>query len=362
MTKPLIILLLAAAVFAGCTREENPDPGGKGVEVRFTLPQIEQQQDPQSEQKHGSPQTHAHTQAYESALHAGNAVRNPQLPTTRALLDERATVRVVAYKAATGVTTPQSANYVADQTYVADAAGQLTPCTVNADGSFAAAAPGAALRLIAGRYDFFAITPALPLDAARTATDIPNGVDYATSRTAGVAVLPAENTKTVALTQLQRQCARIILVVQKDPEYTSLNLLQVDGAAGKQGVVLDRLAPTLNGAVLGATLTQGTGTAGNTLVFPATKFTQTDATQVTLTTCVLPKTATDVTLGYDLILGKLVSGTQTNTQMSLSGTVPAVSLRAGSSYRFILTVSPTSAILSVDTWDQGGNPDNELGN
>lgn len=357
MTKPLILLLLTATLLAGCSREEIPVPGSKGVEICFRLLQVEQPKDPMG----GSPQSSADTKAYTSAPHAEQAARNLHAPATRALLGDRTTVRVVAYKAVSGVTTPQGANYVAEQTYVADASGQLTPCTVNADGSFAAAAPGAALRLIAGDYDFFAITPALPLDATRTAADVPNGVDYATSRTAAVAVLPVENTKTVALTQLQRQTARIILVVKKDPSYTSLNQLQVDATAGKQGVVLDRLAPALTGVVLGAPLTQGTGATGSKLVFPAAKFTQTDATELTLTTCVLPKTTSDVALSYDLILGRLFAGNQSNTQLSLSGTVPAVGLIAGNSYRFILTISPTGAILSVDGWDAGGNPDNELG-
>lgn len=336
MTKPLILLLLTATLFVGCSQEETPDPGRRGVEVRFTLPQIEQQ----SAQKH----------------------ETPQLPATRALLGDRTTVRVVAYKAATGVTTPQETNYVAEQTYVADASGALTPCTVKADGSFAAPAPAQALWLIAGEYDFFATTPALPLDATHTMTDVPNGVDYATSRTAGIAVLPVDDTKNVALTQLQRQTARILLLVQKDPGYTALNLLQVDAAAGKRGVVLEGLAPTQSGATLGATLTPGTGAAGNKLTFPAAAFTQTDPTQLTLTTYVLPKTAADIPLSYDLVLGKLVSGSQKNTQKTITGTVPSITFAAGGSYRLILTVGATSAILSVDQWQTGGNPDNSLGN
>ena len=136
------LLLCMAALLAGCSKDPAAGPEGGVVTVSFAAPAIGQETGAQ-------------------IASAASQAQNGQSPGTRAALAENTTVRVVAFTAATG--NPVQANYVAEQTYYMSG-GKLVPCTVDDNGSFVAVAPDAKMELERGSYDFYAITPALPLN------------------------------------------------------------------------------------------------------------------------------------------------------------------------------------------------------
>ncbi len=101
------------------------------------------------------------------AVSGFSASVQPQVrPDSRAAaesLSAGSTVRVAAYKRrASGATAD-----IAQDTYVSEAAyevqedGSLKPCAVDSEGKVTSSA-GDAMRLSAGAYDFYALTPALP--------------------------------------------------------------------------------------------------------------------------------------------------------------------------------------------------------
>lgn len=325
-------VLLAASVLAGCSKEPAPAPEpGERMAVHFTLPGIE-----------GKPEVASAAEA----------------PQTKAALDEYATVRIVAYRHAAG--TPSADNYIAEQTYAADAAGALSPCKVDASGNFQSFDASAALMLPGGTYDFYAVTPALPL-GNRTTVSVQHGVDYATSVTdnggAGftfsLSDLPASN---VTLTTLQRQCAKIELVVMRDASFAGMTSLVVNPQGS--GVTLSSLSTSPLAAGIGAALTPTPSPlpAAKYNVAPA-RFTQSDATTARTTVYVLPKVAAD--LGISFALKYTLNKVETNK--TVSGKVSGIALDPGGSYRFTLTLSSPGATLTVTDWIDGGTQDNDMG-
>ena len=161
--------------------------------------------------------------AANTPLDAANASYNPAVtPQSRAAaektfvpLGEDVTVRIVAFKAGEQKN-PATENFVAQQVY-AVSSGSLIPGTVDADGKFTAS-DALRMELLPGRYDFYAITPALPLHDDLTTVDVPNGVDYAVSATLGVTVETDDYTKafSLKLNELDRKCVRIICVKPTD--------------------------------------------------------------------------------------------------------------------------------------------------
>ena len=98
------------------------------------------------------------------------------LPVTRAALATGTTVRVIAYKS--GDSNPATENYANECAYYWNGT-KLVPCRVDANGNKTADLPDWAMTLLPGTYDFYAVSPALPLAADKTklATAIANGVD-----------------------------------------------------------------------------------------------------------------------------------------------------------------------------------------
>lgn len=329
----LVAMSLATLMLAGCNKEPAPTPEpGERMAVHFLLPGIE-----------GQPVVAA----------APKGLR------TRAALSRYVTVRIVAYRHGSG--TPSADSYVTEQTYVADAAGALTPCTVNTAGDYVADNASAALMLPGGTYDFYAITPALPLSSDHTSVSVSHGVDYATSVTdnggtgfsLSLSDLPA---KSITLKTLQRQCAMIELVVTRDASYTAMTALSVnpDGS----GVRLSSLSTAPMSAVVGAALVPTPNpSAVSSFTLAPTAFTQTNTTTASGMVYVLPKVAADLGLSFDLQY--TLSGTVTTK--SISGKVSGIVLDAGGSYRFTLTLSAPGATLTVTDWVDGGTQDNDMG-
>lgn len=132
--------------------------------------------------------------------------KNAELPATRAVaLEDSVTVRIIAYRKANN--NPSSDNYVEDLAYVMRS-GSLVPCTVDENGNYKADSDSR-MRLEAGDYDFYAITPALPLGGDKVQVSVTHGIDYAFSVTPSFEV--AANTKpvTVTLKTLERQCSQL---------------------------------------------------------------------------------------------------------------------------------------------------------
>lgn len=317
MIECLALCTAALTLAGGCS--ENPsgeDDGRPRVTVGFTAPDIEPAE--------------------------GAAASVSDAPGTKAALAENTTVRVLVYSPNTD--NPQTSAYITEQTYYMKG-GKLVPCTVNADGSFKAANPDGELSLPATRYDFFAVTPALPVSADHiTLANVPNGADLAKSATLNVAV---DRDRTVTLTRLVRQCAKIDLVVQNAAGNTSLTALSV--TANGNGVVLSNLADKQNADLkTGTVLTPASGTSSLT-VTPAS-FTQVNATKATAGVAVLPRLgATRLQLSFDVTY--TISGT--TTRSTFTGSVGNLALERGKSYTVTLTMKQSGATLVITDWENG---------
>ena len=314
------LLLCMAALLAGCSKDPAGEPGspqGGVVTVSFAAPAIGQETGAQ-------------------IASAASQAQNGQSPATRAALAENTTVRVVAFTAATG--NPAQANYVAEQTYYMSG-GSLLPCTVNADGSFKAVAPDAKMELERGSYDFYAITPALPLGSDKATVSVPHKVDYAASATKGVTV---DASKTYTLTQLDRKCVRVTFVIKKSANFTELTALSVTPSGA--GLSMPNL-PAAQSVKMGADIPAAAGS--ETLTVPASAFTNTDATTATTATAatvLLPLAAADILLTCDLTY---TTATGSSRQTSFSSTAKNLALEKGKHYTFTLTIYPFDVSFTV---------------
>ena len=126
-------LLAAVTLLLGCSKEPLDAPGGKGspVLVEFSVAGLE------------------------DMLPAAQGI-----PGTKAALANNTTVRVIAYKQASG--NPLQANYVANQAYYWNGS-KLMPCSVDANGNKRADVLSQMFIQAGVSYDFYAVMPALPL-------------------------------------------------------------------------------------------------------------------------------------------------------------------------------------------------------
>ena len=311
------LLLCMAALLAGCSKDPAGEPGspqGGVVTVSFAAPAIGQETGAQ-------------------IASAASQAQNGQSPGTRAALAENTTVRVVAFTAATG--NPAQANYVAEQTYYMSG-GKLVPCTVDDNGSFVAVAPDAKMELERGSYDFYAITPALPLGSDKATVSVPHKVDYAASATKGVTV---DASKTYTLTQLDRKCVRVTFVIKKSANFTELTALSVTPSGA--GLSMPNL-PAAQSVKMGADIPAAAGS--ETLTVPASAFTNTDATTATAATVLLPRSAADILLTCDLTY---TTATGSSRQTSFSSTAKNLALEKGKHYTFTLTIYPFDVSFTV---------------
>ena len=311
------LLLCMAALLAGCSKDPAGEPGspqGGVVTVSFAAPAIGQETGAQ-------------------IASAASQAQNGQSPGTRAALAENTTVRVVAFTAATG--NPAQANYVAEQTYYMSG-GKLVPCTVDDNGSFVAVAPDAKMELERGSYDFYAITPALPLNEDKATVSVAHKVDYAASATKGVTV---DASKTYTLTQLDRKCVRVTFVIKKSANFTELTALSVTPSGA--GLSMPNL-PAAQSVKMGADIPAAAGS--ETLTVPASAFTNTDATTATAATVLLPLAAADILLTCDLTY---TTATGSSRQTSFSSTAKNLALEKGKHYTFTLTIYPFDVSFTV---------------
>ena len=98
-------------------------------------------------------------------------------------------------------------------TYLVDEEGFLLPCVVDAEGK-QTIGTSQEMTVLAGVYDFYAVSPARPLtkvDGKQQITGIPHQEDVMTSFVWGVAVSQAS--RQVSLQAFQRKCAQVVFEV-----------------------------------------------------------------------------------------------------------------------------------------------------
>lgn len=280
-------------------------------------------------------------------------------PSTRAdaaePLDEGVTVRVVAYRR-TG-TNADIANdrYVADKTYVAvkeNDAIVLKACSIADDGTVTEDA-SACMRLRVGTYDFYAVTPALKLDADhRKVVAVNHGVDYAASLTENVAVAiqPGDAAQPVSLTTLDRKCTRLHFSISRSHQ----NVLK----AVFNSVKLDKIAQAPASPLLGADIAEGANTGS--YEFPAGTFAELNEASDFLssgTDEVLPKSKAPFELAMNVSFNEAVA-------KELKAEIPALSFVPGYQYCFGLRLKGNMLELTLQVTDWNVDPewDTEVGN
>ncbi len=229
--------------FAGCgDRGEGLGDPREGVAIAFSLDCGALSASVGAAQTGLPAQTGQTAQLTRTAAQA-SAQTAQTAPATRAAVPiaNGTTVRIVALHAgdALGSTPAASATYYVTGEETADGhlRAVLAPCSVTNDpatGAVTACTADASkvMRLRAGEYDFYAISPALPLKSDGKSVDIYHAMDFAASATAGVTVksdgstvypdpmnaAPATKTGAIGsgaieLQTLERKCSQLVFTV-----------------------------------------------------------------------------------------------------------------------------------------------------
>ena len=144
------------------------------------------------------------------------------LPITRSTeavsLPVGSTIRIAAYHLGELGEVTASADFsvtapTVEATFVVGVEGDLVPCQVDESGK-QIAGKGEEMRIPAGRYDFYAVSPARPLtqvDGKWQVTDIPHQEDVMTSFVRGVEV--SQVARVVTLRAFRRKCAQVVFEV-----------------------------------------------------------------------------------------------------------------------------------------------------
>lgn len=330
MKKALFILLLAVAT--GCHEADAPGvPDSDLVTVRFAL---------------------------------SGGIGAEVSPVSRAgapvHLDEDVTVRVLAFRRRIVGSAPAAAADIEADTYAGEATYKvvkkqiepttgedpefdyvLVPCNVYANGvadSTSTTKP-AELRLRADTYDFYALTPAVEVDAARKVS-IGHGVDYAASCTPDIKLSAATNPASVDLVTLDRKCSQISFSVVRLAE----NVKTVD----IKSVTFSEISESPLSAVLCQALVPGANTGS--YVFEKEVFTPADTTKYNFkgADVVLPKTAAKFKLAMSVEFNGSGKDSAPEAEM------PELSFEPGKQYAFILKLKGDAFVLSfvVLDWDE----------
>ncbi len=264
------------------------------------------------------------------------------------------TVRVVAYQRQPGalsvpvdysVTAP-----TAQATYVVNADGTLTQCTVDANGKKTDGTPEL-FYVYKGTYDFYAVSPARPLvlDGAKyQIKGLQRNEDVMTSIGTGMTVTVSN--ATVTLETFVRKCARVVFKVipaastkigltkltAKSVELSSMSAESGSIPAGKAEAIIPTAASTV--------------TFSNFIAVPSAddpkKLGLTQATNL-----VLPKSNTSI--GVRVTLDYQDENDTAVKEKTLQATLDAMAFEAGKSYVVSLTVDNNSSALNwtVSDWN-----------
>lgn len=264
------------------------------------------------------------------------------------------TVRVVAYQRQPGalnvpvdysVTPP-----TAQATYVVNADGTLTQCTVDANGKKTDGIPEL-FYVYKGTYDFYAVSPARPLvlDGAKyQIKGLQRNEDVMTSIGTGMTVTVSN--ATVTLETFVRKCARVVFKVipaastkiglkkltAKSVELSSMSAESGSIPAGKAEAIIPTAASTV--------------TFSNFIAVPSAddpkKLGLTQATNL-----VLPKS--NASIGVRVTLDYQDENDTAVKEKTLQATLDAMAFEAGKSYVVSLTVDNNSSALNwtVSDWN-----------
>ena len=338
--KKAFIIWLALAVASGCSKADGPAPDTGGTEVGFSLAGV-------SAEVSSSGAVSSVSRAGASGLSSGGATR--AIPEN---LAPGSTVRVLAYtrRAAGAAADIERDTYVAEATYRVKDDYSLEPCVVDGMTGVATGTAGASpMRLRAGAYDFYALTPALSLTGHKEAS-VAHGTDYACSLTAACAVATRQDvsTQTVVLATLERKCSRLAFSITRKAENVAKAVIN--------SVELSGIARSPAAALLCENLPTGTNDGG--YEFPQGTFVQgAEPYQYSGTDEVLPKSDA----AFDLQMS--VTFNEADRATDLQATVPAMAFDPGKRYNFDLSLQGGFIVLTlqVTPWNVGPVWDTSVG-
>ena len=306
VTTALSALLAGGLLLAGCSEEAAEAPAAGTVSLNFSVDGIEEMQ-----------------------------------PVSRAMLATNTTVRVIAYKS--GGSTPSKDAYVADQAYYWSGS-SLLPCTVDENGMNPVFA-SQLMELPAGAYDFYAISPALPLNESKTTVSVDNGIDYATSVTASRTLDLQAPVVILRLAELQRRCVQVRFVVKKEDSALSSGKIVV------HEIRVEGLADVQDEATVGGDLTPSSA-GSQSLTLAAGDFSGDELGHRLETVFFgLPIAGAKLTLTLDLTLN--------GVRQTLSGGLNGLTLEKGKSYTLTTSIAYThDSGFTIDAWAEsdGNNP------
>ncbi|MDE5815491.1 MAG: hypothetical protein K2H42_04290, partial [Alistipes sp.] len=227
----------------------------------------------------------------------------------------------------------------------------IKPCTVAADGTGTLDEAGR-LRLAAGTYDFYAITPALPLRSDNRSVEVGHGIDYASAPTLAVEVerQPSGTAQTVELDVLERRCSKL--------NFTISRLHPNVDKAVFNSVKLGRIADAPVTPLLNAALALGANTGEYT--FPSDTFAE------------LNESTKYLSAGYDEVLPKNKGTFDLSMNVTfndgdptdLTAEVPELAFVPGYQYNFNLKLigNLIELELIVTSWVDVPGWDTEFGN
>ena len=319
--KRVSILILALVALCGCSKKENSISAGDGTELGFALAGV-------------STEVLLSGQASVSSKGDVRDVVRAGTDLVGENLEAGVTVRVLAYQRRDGGVAADIEQdlFVEEATYQVQDDGSLKACTVNASGEVTATT-GPAMRLRAGVYDFYALTPALPLIEYKRVS-VAHGTDYACSLTAGCGITVQEPTvvQTVELSVLERRCSQINFSITRKAENVAEAVIESAELSG--------IGRSPAEAVLCQPLP--TGTNDGTYVFPPSIFKQeAEPYRYSGTDEVLPKS----NAAYDLAMKVVFNGA--DEASALQATIPAMAFDPGKRYNFNVSLQGDFIVLSL---------------
>lgn len=265
---------------------------------------------------------------------SGVAIKAESETITRASVPENlaagTTVRVLAYKRKGSTANMATDTYMGENTYVADASGNLSACVTDDQGVLKSGT-ATQLYLRSDTYDFYAVTPAVKLINGQAVVD--NGMDYAVSFTGGKALAATGNAQ-VTLETLERKCSMISFSVTRNTD----NIASIT----VQQLALNYITRgPLNTGVTGDINLTGAST-DYPLVLGSSAFQSgTEAYQKYVNRIVLPKTSSGFRLEFKLYFN---SATAIST---LTADVSAMAFEKGKRYDFRLVLKGESVQLTL---------------
>ena len=302
--KRLLILTWMLVAACGCSRSEDPVPmGADQVALQFTLSGISADVVPTSE-----------TKASSERLATGT------------------TIRIAAYLRAGADADLTQDKYVTEATYVVQEDGSLVPCAVDANGVSTGTAGATTMYLRQGVYDFYTLTPALPLTDHKE-VNVNHGDDYAYSLTPACSIAPGVGTQNVTLTMLERQCSELSFSVTRQFDHiTSVDI---------RSVRLGRIAQAPATAMLCNALPLGAN-SGEHLLSHET-FTQgAEPYQAFGADETLPKSKAPFDLSMEVVFNGAANPTM------LQAEIPAMAFDPGLHYNFDISLQGEYIVLTLN--------------